>query len=109
MKKLRQKVYRDFSKGNWNYIQNIMAPENSTRLSLNLDSDVELGSLISRKGTTLIGTQLVDTKSCYGLHNFRYTQGAGFDKIFASFPVEIGKSTISITLFDINFARSRSV
>ena len=86
MKKLKQKVYRDFSKGNWSSIQNIMAPENSTRLSLNLDSDKELGSLISRKGTTLVGSQLVNNKSCYGIHNFRYTQGAGFDKIFAVFP-----------------------
>lgn len=86
MKKLKQKVYRDFSKGNWSSIQNIMAPENSTKLSLNLDSDTELGSLISRLGTTFVGSQLVDTKPCLGLHNFRYTQVAGFDKIFAVFP-----------------------
>lgn len=82
MKQLKAKSYRDFSKGTWNSIQNSLAPENSAKLALNLDSDVELGSLVSRNGTTLINAQIIDNKPVLGLHNFRDSVGSA-DKLFA--------------------------
>lgn len=86
MKPLKKKSYRDFSKGNWVSAQNVLAPENSSRLALNLDTDKELGSLVTRDGTTLVGSQLVSGKNICGLHNFRYSATDGLDKIFASVP-----------------------
>jgi hypothetical protein len=82
MKKLRQKAYRDFSKGNWCSVQASKVPENSTNPSINLDSDVEFGSLVSRLGTTLINAQIIDNKPVLGLHNFRDSVGSG-SKLFA--------------------------
>lgn len=82
MKQLKQKSYRDFSKGNWCDVQNVMVPENSTKISLNFDSDVELGSLVSRYGTTIINEQIVNDKPVLGLHNFRDSVGTG-NKLFA--------------------------
>lgn len=82
MKYLKQKSYRDFSRGTWNSIQNSLAPENSVALALNLDSDNELGSLVARNGTTLINAQIIDTKPVLGLHNFRDSVGSA-DKLFA--------------------------
>jgi hypothetical protein len=81
MKKLKAKSYSDFSKGVWD-VGYALAPENSVKLGLNLDSDKELGSLVSRLGTTLINTQLVDAKPVLGLHNFRDSVGSA-DKLFA--------------------------
>ena len=59
-----------------------MVPENSTNPSINLDSDTELGSLVSRNGTTIIGSQIVNNKPVLGVHDFRDSVGSG-DKLFA--------------------------
>lgn len=91
---LKFKSYRDFSKGTWNNVQSSLAPENSVKLALNLDSDNELGSLVSRMGTTMIGSQLVDNKNILGLHNYRDSIGTG-DKLFAA--VADGEN---VTIFD---------
>lgn len=84
MKQLKQQVYRDWSKGTWQSIQSSLAPANSFKLGLNLDSDYELGSLMSRPGTTIIGSQLSDNYPCLGIHNFRDSVGSG-SKLFAVF------------------------
>lgn len=83
-KSLKFKTFRDFSKGNWQSIQNSITPENSVKLAINLDSDVELGSLVLRNGTTLINAQLSDTYPCLGLHNFRASLSS-VNKLFAVF------------------------
>ena len=67
--------YRDWSKGNIRVVQNSLVPQNSAKLALNLDSDVELGSLVSRLGTSLVGAQTVASATCYGLGYFRDTVG----------------------------------
>ena len=83
MKQLKAKIFRDWSKGVWNSIQNTLAPENSSRLAINLDSDVILGSLITRLGTYQIGNQLVDGKPVLGMHNYRSSLG-GVDRLFVA-------------------------
>jgi len=83
-KDLKFKSYRDWSKGTWQSIQNSIAAENSIKLALNFDSDIELGSLILRPGTTLINAQISDTYPCLGIHNFRDSVGSG-SKLFAVF------------------------
>jgi len=79
---LKQKQYRDWSKGTWNDIQNVLAPENSVKLGLNLNSNDELGSLVSRMGTTDVDAQIINNKPILGLHNFRDSVGTG-DELFA--------------------------
>jgi len=66
---LKPLVLRDWSKGTWRGMQNSVAPVESVRLALNMDSDSKLGSLVVRKGLTKIGYQTVG-KACYGLHYF---------------------------------------
>ena len=66
-------VYRDFSRGNIRTVQNSIVAQNSVKLALNLDSDKELGTLTSRLGTNIVGTQTVASATCYGLHYHRDT------------------------------------
>jgi len=75
MKSTKPIVFRDFARGTIRTVQNSVCPANSFKLGLNLDSDKELGSLVSRKGTGLIGAQAVNDATCYGLHYFRDTVG----------------------------------
>jgi hypothetical protein len=79
---LRGKIYNDFSKGNYQSVSENLAPENSVKLGLNLDSDDTLGWLVSRKGSTLVNAQIVDNKPVLGLYNFRDSVGSG-SKLFA--------------------------
>lgn len=82
MKYLKAKSFTDFSKGTWQSVCFSLVPENSVKLGLNLDSDNKLGSLISRYGTTLIGSQIIDNKDILGLHNYRDSLGSN-SKLFA--------------------------
>lgn len=75
---------RDFSRGTVRTVQNSIVAPNSVKLALNMDSDIELGSLISRLGTDRIGTQAVASAACKGLHYFRDTVGSGH-KLFGVF------------------------
>ena len=81
MKILKSKSFTDFSKSTWQGVGFSLVPENSVNLGLNLDSDNELGPLVSRKGTTLIN-QLVDGQDILGLHNYRDSLGSN-SKLFA--------------------------
>ena len=82
IKQLKSKSYDDFSKGCWQSASDTLAPENSVKLNLNLDSDEIIGSLVSRYGSTLITGQLEDTKAILGLHNYRDSLGS-VNKLFA--------------------------
>lgn len=75
MKIDKPKQFRDFSRGTIRTVNNSIAVSNSYKLGLNLDSDEEIGSLVSRKGTGLIGAQAVTSATCYGLGYFRDTVG----------------------------------
>ncbi len=70
-KKLRAVKYNDFSKGSWLSIAESLAPKNSIKLGLNLDSDDILGHLVTRKGTTKINEQIINNAPCLGLHQYR--------------------------------------
>jgi hypothetical protein len=88
----KQLSFGDFSKATWRSINPSLAPLNSVKLALNFDSDEELGALVSRLGTVIIGTQQADDKRCYGLHHFRDSVGTAH-KVFAVFP---GASTQTV-------------
>ena len=77
---------RNFVKGTVRTLQSSITDLSSSKLTLNLDSDKELGSLISRKGTSLVGSQLIASRSCLGIGNFRDTTGGSAHKLFAAFP-----------------------
>ena len=66
-------IFRDWSRGCVRTVQNSIVPPNSCKLNLNLDSDSEIGSLVSRLGTGLVGAQAVDGATCYGIHYHRDT------------------------------------
>jgi len=84
MKQLKAISYRDFSKGSWNGISTALAPENSLKAGINFDTDFCLGEAVSRDGTTIIGSQLVDNYPVLGIHNFRDSVGTSNTKIFAA-------------------------
>jgi len=52
-----------------------LLPPNTVRLVQNMDGDA-IGGFRIRKGTTLIGAQITDNKTCLGLHDFQ-DSGAG--------------------------------
>jgi len=81
-KSLKAISYNNWSKGNWQSISESLAPKESVKLGLNLDSDDILGYLISRKGTTLINAQIIDAKPILGLHNFRDSGAGAGSKLF---------------------------
>lgn len=76
--------YRDWSRGTIRTVQSSVAPQNSVKLALNMDSDKELGSLVSRLGTDRVGSQAVASATCLGLHYFRDTVGSSH-KLFGVF------------------------
>ena len=82
VKVLKSKSYDDYSKGAYQSVGENLAPENSVKLNLNMDSDDTLGDLVLRKGSTLINAQIIDAKPVLGLHNFRDSVGSG-SKLFA--------------------------
>lgn len=77
-------IYRDFSRGNIRTVQSSICPINSVKLALNLDTDKELGSAISRLGTGLIGSQAVASATCYGVQYHRDTVSTNH-KLFGVF------------------------
>lgn len=81
---LKSIEYRDFSLSVQRKIQNSKALAGSVRMALNMDSTVETGSLVSRLGTGIVGTQQQSSKPCLGLGNFRDSVGTS-NKLFAVF------------------------
>lgn len=84
MKVLKAKSYDDFKKGTWQSLAESIAPDDSVKLGLNLDSDIVLGSLVSRPGSTLINAQISDGYPALGLHNHKDVV-SGNDVLFAVF------------------------
>jgi len=82
-KTLRALNIENFQKGTWQSISTSLASEKPVKLGLNLNSDEILGELISRKGSTLVGAQLVNDKPVLGLHNFRDSGAGAGSKLFA--------------------------
>lgn len=76
--------FRDYSGGTIRTVQSAISPQNSVKLALNMDSDKEIGSLVSRLGTNRIGSQVVSGATCLGLHYFRDTVGSSH-KLFGVF------------------------
>lgn len=77
-------IARDFSRATIRTVQSSIVAPNSVRLALNLDSDQEIGSLVTRLGTDIVGTQAVALAVCKGLHYFRDTVGSNH-KLFGVF------------------------
>lgn len=68
MAQAEPQYFRDFSRGMITNVNPNLAPENASQLVLNMDADEELGSLVSRLGTGIVGSQLESGKNILGLH-----------------------------------------
>ena len=75
---------KDFSGGMISDINPNLAPQSSVNLLLNMDADVEVGSLSSRLGTALIGSQTVDGKTILGLVQHVDQADTTKNKLFAT-------------------------
>ena len=73
MKNQQTVIIRDWSRGVIRTTQSSICPQNSTKIGLNLDSTAEIGSLVSRLGTDIVGAQAVASATCLGLHYHRDT------------------------------------
>lgn len=60
-----------------------LAPPNTLSVVLNADLDREIGSAVSRLGTGIIGSQLVNDKPILGLHQHIDTTNSSNNKLFA--------------------------
>ncbi len=74
---------RDFSAGMATNINSNIAPISLMKLIVNGDCDEEIGSVVSRLGSGIIGAQLVDTKSILGLHQYIDHANSANNKLFA--------------------------
>lgn len=73
--KLPPQFKKDFSGGMLTNLNETLVPQNSVRLGMNVRFDEELGSVVSRLGTSIVGSQLVSGNSVLGLHDFRDSVG----------------------------------
>lgn len=76
MGNIEPKFQRSFESGVVTNVNPNVAPVNSASLAINFDFDEEIGSAVSRLGTGIVGSQLVDNNTVLGLHNFRDTSGS---------------------------------
>lgn len=85
MAKINQPILlRDSSRGIIRTVQNSIAPANSLKGAINMDTDKELGSAITRLGTNIIGSQALASARCYGLSYFSDSVGVNH-KLFGVF------------------------
>ena len=84
----------DFSAALITSISEAIRPRGSVGLAINFDFDFELGAAVTRLGTFIVGSQLVDGKSILGLGN--YIAGA-VSKLFAAINESDG---LSSTVYD---------
>ncbi len=73
--KLEPQFIKEFSSGQITNINENLMPQNAVKLSMNMVADEEIGSLVSRWGSSLVGAQLVSGKVILGLFNFRDNVG----------------------------------
>jgi hypothetical protein len=90
---------RDVSEGIIQRVDSKILPPNSVYLSVNLLFDDYLGRAVLRKGSIQIGAQVVDDKSCLGLHN--HITAAGSKVPLAVFNVT-GDATATISKYTSN-------
>lgn len=86
MQQLPPQFKKDFSSGMVTNVNESILPEGTVALGMNVDFDEVTGAAVSRLGTGVVNAQVVDGKTCNGLHNFRDTVGSG-SKLFAVFNV----------------------
>lgn len=75
---------RDFSGGMATNLNPALAPRGTVKFLLNMDADEEIGSLVSRLGSALVGSQLVDNQAVLGLHQYVDGVTAANNKLFAA-------------------------
>lgn len=73
---LPTQFYRDHSGGMVAEINETLGLPNIVKVGLNVDFDVEIGSAVTRLGTGIVGSQLVDNMSILGLQDFRDADGS---------------------------------
>lgn len=76
--------WRDFSGGDITNVSSDIVVKNSVPFSMNLLFDKEIGLALSRLGTSIVGNQLVSSKSCIGLYQHIDSTAAN-NKLFAGF------------------------
>src|SRR3990167_2640696 len=76
--------HRDFLGAMATDLNVTIAPKNTVDLALNLDADVELGSMVTRLGSAQIDSQLVNNKSVLGLFQHVDQADTTKNKLFAS-------------------------
>lgn len=71
MGNLTPKFQKDYSGGVVTNVNENLLPPNSVKHGINVDFDEEIGSVVTRLGTGLVGAQLVAGNTVLGLHDFR--------------------------------------
>jgi len=99
MKFLEPQFIKDFTSGVVTHVNENLIPPNGMSLALNVDCDFEVGSAVSRLGSSVVGAQLVDNNSILGLHDFRYGTGSG--KLLATINASGGATSV---VYDVNAA-----
>lgn len=92
-------IQKDFSAGQISDLNVSLAPQNSVSLALNLDADVEIGSLVSRFGTSRIGSQIVGAVSVLGLFQHVDQADTTKNKLFAT--INDGTSPTNADIYDV--------
>lgn len=75
---------QDFSGGQASDINVSLAPPNTVNMGLNVDFDVEIGSAVSRLGTSTIGAQILAGSNVLGLWQHIDTVTSSNNKLFAT-------------------------
>lgn len=75
MPKVDVQKLRDCSEGIVQSVDTSIAPSNSVYLGMNMLFHKNLGRAVLRDGTTLLGAQVIDGKSCLGLYQHIDTSG----------------------------------
>lgn len=76
MARIPPQFYKSCAAGMVTNVNKNLIPQDSVALGLNVDFDEELGSMVTRLGTGIVGAQLVDNMSILGLHDFRDANGS---------------------------------
>jgi len=76
MATIEPQFYRDHSGGMVSQLNETLGLPNIVKVGLNVDFDVEIGSAVTRLGTGIVGSQLVDNNAVLGVHNFRDADGS---------------------------------
>lgn len=92
MAQIQPQFIKDFSAGMMTNLNENLKNESSVRLAMNVDFDEELGSAVSRLGTSIVNAQLVDNNTILGLHDFQYGTTSG--KLLATINASGGATSV---------------